>query len=430
MESSAPPPSSEITSPPSKPPGGKRKKIFIITVIILLLVAISTIFAFLFIATKAPTATTPSVPTSSVQEDDFARQYLKGCQKDKKVTFTHFPVALSQLGHLEPMGKVSDGHVTPTDHAYLAPLDQAAADNTTDVVMPADGVVTSIQAMPAQYIGDKNQQVAAEDHRLVITHNCQYVSIFIHVHQLSDTLKAAAGTLQPNTQKEASIPLKAGDTLGKIGGNPVDWSLMDATKKLSGLITPNLYKSEPWKIHVIDPVSVYTGELQAQLIAKSLRTTAPYGGKIDYDKKGALIGNWFREGTNGYTGTNQERYWDGHLSIAPNYIDPSATTVSLGNWQGKAAQFTASSGAPNPETVTGASGPVKYELIEQSYTSPSGVQLDGQLVKGAQVVQTGSIKGVILVEVLEGEKVKVELFPGKTAAQVAGFTSAATTYYR
>jgi hypothetical protein len=329
------------------------------------------------------------------------------------------------------MGKVKDGHVTPTDHVYLAPLNQQAADNTTDVFMPADGTVTTIAAMPAEYIGDAKQQVAPEDHRLVIAHNCQYVSIFIHVHQLSDALKSAlGGSLKPNEQKQVSVELKAGDKLGKIGGNPVDWTLADAKQTLKGFITPSLYNGESWKIHAIDPISVYSGATKTSFIAKSLRLVEPYGGKIDYDQPGALIGNWFREGTNGYAGASQDRYYDGHLSIAPNSIDPASITVSIGNWSGKAAQMTVK-GKVDPAAVRAGSAAVKYELQSIAYQRPNGQAWSGgAYVRGMTVSAAGSFAGTILFQVLAGEKLRVETFPNKTAAEVTGFTSAAQTYVR
>lgn len=361
---------------------------------------------------------------------EFARQYLQGC-KDRSVSFTHSPLPISQMAYMIPMGQMSDGHVTPTDHVYLAPLNQNAPDNTYDVVMPADGTVSVVAAMPAQYIGDKNQQVAPEDHRIAVMHNCQYVSIFIHVHQLSEKLQAAlGGKLEPNTSKQVSVELKAGEKVGKIGGNPVDWTLTDTKQTLGGFITPDLYKTESWKIHTIDPVSVYTGSAKADLIAKSLRTVEPYGGKIDYDKKGALIGNWFREGTNGYAGASQERYWDGHLSVVPDHIDPSGKVVSVGNWNGKAAQMMVK-GSVDPATVTEATGIVKYELIRMSYSTASGQQWTGGMMqRGMKASQGGPMQGTAVFQVQAGEKLKAEFFPGKSAAQVSGFTAAAQTYVR
>jgi hypothetical protein len=330
------------------------------------------------------------------------------------------------------MGKTSDGHVTPTDHVYITPLNPSAADNSYNVVMPADGRIVEVGAMPAQYVGDMaGAKVAPEDHRIVIAHSCRYYSIFIHVHQLSEKVKAEVGTLAPNTQKQVAIALKAGDPIGKIGGSPVDWTMVDVESNLKGFVTPKLYEGEPWKIHTIDPFSMYTGSLREQLEAKSLRSTKPIGGKIDYDKKKTLQGNWFKAGTHGYQGATPDRYYDGHLSIAPDYIDPDTTIVSIGNWQGKAAQFVVK-GKVDPTTATKATSPVKYELIARNYETPEGAPWNGRsgLVKGLKVSQRGAVVGTIAFEIEDGEKLRLETFPGKTAAQVTVLTPAAQIYER
>jgi len=369
-------------------------------------------------------------PAQANNTPAFLEQYGRAC-KDRPITLSASPIPLTQLGHIEPLGKVQDGHVTPTDHLYVSPKSMQAADNTTDVVMPADGTVVEIGAMPSQYIGDRQQQTAPEDHRLVIAHSCRYFSIFIHVHKLSATLASAVGALEPNSSKQVSIELKAGDVLGKIGGNPVDWTYVDTTKTLRGFVTPNLYKGEPWKIHTVDPLALYNGDLKTKLEAASLRSKAPLGGKIDYDMKGALIGNWFREGTAGYSGTDQSRYWDGHLSIAPDYIDATTNIVSIGNWDGKAAQY-AVKGAFDASKITKASGLTKVELIQRSYTQPNGTSWQGNAkpTKGLMVAQDMQSVGTILFEVQDGEKLKVEKFIGKSPAQVSGFTASAQTYVR
>lgn len=409
-----------------------RKKKLIVIIAAVLVVLVGGLVAYL--VTKKDNKTDGSSDSSNTNQQTnqtqsaFAADYANVC-KQRDVTFSSAPLPMDQLGFIIPMGQMNDGHVTPTDHVYVSPINTAAADNTFDVVMPADGTVVNISAMPSQYVGDRNQQTATEDHRVVIAHNCRYYSIFIHIHQLSDALKEAVGTLQPNENKNVIIELKAGDKLGKIGGNPVDWSLMDVTQTLKGFITPDLYKREAWKVHVIDPISVYSGSLKSQLIAKSLRSAEPYGGKIDYDKRGALIGNWFQEGTNGYEGANMERYWDGHLSVVPDHLDPSSTIVSIGNWEGKAAQM-AVKGKVDPAAVTKATGPVKYELMGISYVA-DGQSFNAQRpAKNITIRQDGTVKGTIMFEVGDNEHLKVQTFPGKSAAQVTGFTDAAKTYVR
>lgn len=362
----------------------------------------------------------------------FAGQYKDAC-KDRKVSFTSGPMPASQLSYIEPLGKVSDGHVTPTDHVYLHGADFNAGANAYDAIMPADGTVVEVSAMPGQYIGDTNQQTAAEDHRLVISHSCRYYSIFIHVHRLDPILQQAVGDLTPNTSKRVSMELKAGDKLGKVGGSGFDWTAVDTSKKLAGFISPELYQGEPWKIHTISPFDLYAGSLRRELESKSLRTFSPLGGKIDWDQRGRLIGNWFRAGSGGYsgqTGNNAGRYWDGHLSVAPDYIDGKTIIISIGNWGGTAKQMAAKSNF-NPANISAGSGPVKVELTPLSYNLADGSPwAGGAPAKGMKVSTSGPTAGIILFEVQKGEKLRVEKFIGKTAEQVSSFTGAAETYER
>jgi hypothetical protein len=379
--------------------------------------------------TTTPPSQTPTPDTSTIPA--FAQQYASVCQ-DRDVSFTYSPIALNQLAYMIPLGQVADGHVTPTDHVYLTALGQNSV-NSIDVVMPADGTVVNVSAMPDQYIGDRTDtQTAIEDHRIVIAHNCQYYSIFIHINQLSPAIQEVIGELAPNQSINTQIELKAGELIGKIGPNPVDWTFMDVTTTLTGFISPELYQGENWKIHTIDPTIVYTGDMKAQMEAKSLRSVEPIGGKIDYDEPGKLVGNWFQEGTNGYAGATMERYWDGHLAIAPNNIDPSVTIVSIGNWDDVARQY-AVKGTVDPAAVNSETGPVKYELVAFNFVKSDGTQwfANGQAVgKGLQAKRETTVVGTIMFEVMAGEKLKVEKFIGKTATQVSGFTSAAVIYER
>lgn len=364
-------------------------------------------------------------------DDLFMQQYGSGC-KDREVAFTSAPMKLEELAYIRPLGAVSDGHVTPTDHVYIGGPNQRAADNTYAVLMPADGTVSEVSAMPSEYIGDRTgQQVASEDHRIVISHSCRYFSIYIHIHKLGDKLKAATGTLQPNEGKKTDVELKAGEIVGYIGGSTFDWTPIDTTVKLPGFITPKLYEGEPWKIHTVSPFDLYSGSLKSELEAKSLRTVAPVGGKIDYDQRGKLIGNWFREGSGGYSGNNNQnegRYWDGHLSVAPDYIDPASTIVSIGNWTGSARQFVVS-GTADPAKITEKDGMVKYELKRLNYGT-NQLASGGAPTKGIRPNQSESVEGTIAFQVLSGEKLKVEKFPGKMAAEVTAFTGAAQMYER
>ena len=114
-------------------PAKSRKKLIVIILIVLAL-AFAVFAAFKF---------------STDDKNDQGK--LKNC-KDREVSFTSLPVAKEQFAHFVPMGQVMDGHVTPTDHVYLI---GKGAPETNTLLMPADGTVTTVSAMPAQYVGDR-----------------------------------------------------------------------------------------------------------------------------------------------------------------------------------------------------------------------------------------------------------------------------------
>lgn len=365
----------------------------------------------------------------------FSQSYSDTCE-ERDVAFTSPPMKMQDLGFIRPLGAMLDGHVTPTDHVYVGPVNSQVPDNTYPVIMPADGTVVEVSRMPDQYVGDRaGQQLASEDHRIVISFSCRYFAIFIHIHKLADTLRSQIGSLSPNESKRTTLALKAGETVGFIGGSTFDWTPVDTSSTLTGFITPDLYKGEPWKIHTVSPFELYTGELRSQLEAKSLRTAAPIGGKIDYDQKGKLIGNWFRSGSGGYSGNTKagaapDRYWDGHLAIVPDYIDPAYTIVSLGNWQDKAQQFLATTQL-DPAAISEQSGMTKIELSMFSYVSDGSPQWRADsFAKNIHPKAMGKGVGTLAVQVLPGEKLKIEKFIDKTPAQVTAFTGAAETFER
>ncbi len=141
-------------------------------------------------------------------------------------------------------------------------------------------------------------------------------------------------------------------------------------------------------------------------------------GQGSYDIDGKLIGNWFLEGTNGYAGPTdtsaQFTYWKGHLAVFYNFIEPSQVDMSFGDWDGKPLQFTVKSG-PDPNTVGVEDGLVKYELAPYpsnhapNYSAPDGV---------------------VLYQLLEDRKLKVQTFSNMRVEQVGGFTEDALIYVR
>ena len=346
------------------------------------------------------------------------------CSEDR-LTFEFPPVDLEAIEFVVPLGLMSNSHVTPVDHQYFQNI--LEPEREIDVYSPAAGTVTTIEHFN-RAIADHNADHVVEDYRLIIEHSCRISSIFIHV----GTLAPALATLAPEAGGNArvDIAVAAGELIGTFRKN-VDYNVVDTAVTLQGLLVPEHYVREPWKIHAPDSFAYFTDTTREQLEAKSLRTLEPIGGRFDYDIDGRLVGNWFLLGTNGYTGADQQRYWAGHLAVAYDYIDSSLIVVSLGTFDGVSRQFAVRGNAPDPGDVSTVTGPIAYELVGHEYWAGDSRWDRRTLFKGIEARDGGGpVQGVVLFEVLADQQLRVEIFPGATAAQVDGFTEAALIYER
>ena len=164
-----------------------------------------------------------------------------------------------------------------------------------------------------------------------------------------------------------------------------------------------------------------------------MRSADPIDGRLDWDVDGKAVGTWFREGTNGYAGSEQMAQsvtgYAGHLALAYDSIDPKALIFSIGDYQGKPTQFAIKGNDPDWATVDQSSGVVKYELAKEQYSTATGKPWDFTYSPGVKL-SAGSSQATVLLQLIEKQKMKVEVFPGKTPAQVSGFTGAALIYNR
>ncbi|MCH7844414.1 MAG: hypothetical protein IH850_01090 [Acidobacteria bacterium] len=341
-----------------------------------------------------------------------------------RVTFDYPPVDLERIEYVTPLGLMSGSHVTPVDHQYYQNFKEPDWDIT--VYSPAAGTITDIQHMQQTVSDGPGEPI--DDYRLVIEHTCTISSIFIHVGQLSPRLSEVAPSA--GGYARIDLPVEAGETIGSFRRN-VDYNVIDLEVTLEGLLVPAHYEQESWKIHTPDPFDYFTGEIQEVLIAKSLRTVEPFGGRFAYDIDGRLVGNWFQRGTNGYAGVDRDRYWAGHLAVAYDLFDPSHVVVSIGTFDGASAQLGVRGSGPDPRDVSIESGVIVYELVDYDY------YVDGErwdrvsLAKGIEARGLdGRIHGVVLFQLLDDRTLRVETFPGKTAPQVTGFTTSALIYER
>lgn len=345
------------------------------------------------------------------------------CQNPAPVTFTYAPLDLKDTGYIIPMGRTSGEHVTPTDHTYFAPATFNTSTTHYPVYAPADGVINHVEWV--QEPGD---------FRLIINHSCDVSTIFIHLNKLAEPIASQSKELSLQQKNvRVDVPVKAGDILGYIGGETFDFSAHDTTITLPGYVNPSRYaKDEPWRIHTVDPFNYFTPALAQQLKAKTIRTTPPIAGKIDHDIAGTLQGVWFLAAVKDYGKAERlSDYWQSHLTIAPHHLDPSQYIFSIGDYQGKPAALAINNAALSPNKITPTSGPVKYELQHfDLINNTTGQSWNRRSYAKSISVAPDQTQATVLLQLINNTTLKLEIFPGRSPAQVTNFTSGARTYER
>jgi len=369
-------------------------------------------------------------PNLTPTQKQFRKSWQRNCEGTGPVTLTHLPMKETDFSSIIPLGLLAGAHVTPIDHLYFSPADRNSPRDAYPVFAMGDGYLIEVQR---RGINVDTGQARAEEFRYTFQHTCTFFTYFDLVTSLSDEVKTAFPEVMTRGHAIGHMKVKGGQEIGRIGGQTLDTAIYNLDLTLKGFIHPELYDGEAWKIHTDDFFKYWPAVLKQKMLARNVRSAEPRTGKIDYDVDGKLIGNWFKEGTKGYIDeSNPDRsyYWEGHLAIVPDVYDPSFIRVSIGNWQGKAMQFAVKGNAPDPATV-GVGEPIKYELVQHSYVKADGTSWDNfsytPVVKGKAMDR---VMGVVLFQLIENRQLKAEFFPGKTAAQVTGFTDQAWRYYR
>lgn len=365
------------------------------------------------------------------EADDLNIVWSRGkCQGQGAVQFGTLPMKPEDFSTYLPYGMLADAHVTPIDHGYFSPMNFQSPRDTYEVRAVADGTIIQIGTRN-KVVGDQNHnQAKAVEYRLDIEHNCTVYSYFDLITSLAPDIKErldkAGGEFF-----SGRISVKEGQLIGRIGGQTLDFAVYNNDVRL-GFMNPKSYEGEPWKIHTDDPYKYFKDPARSILLSKNPRMAEPRAGRIDYDLAGKSIGNWFAEGTAGYKGVNRERYWDGHLALVPDFLDPTQIRFSIGNFGGVAKQFGVKGNQPDPAAVDVSAGLVKYELVQFSYIDKETKQgwMMMSTPAGVESVNAGFIQGVALIQMVEEGRLKAEVFPGKTATQVSGFTNKAKIYVR
>lgn len=422
-----------------KPKKSKKKLIIIAAVALLALLAGAAVFALT--KNDKPKQSMSGETTSndgSKKGDQFSTdpvekgKYLSGgsCQGTGSKKLGSAPMNVTDLSIIEPYGLVAGGHVTPVDHQYYWGKIQRAAANTYDVLAPGDGNLVSIEVRP--------KATGPADVRGVISYSCTFFSYFDLANSLSPELaaKMPSGWEKVNGPQYVNIPVKQGQVVAKVGGQSLDYAVWDTTKTLPGLLVAKAYNNtEPWKVNTVEPNNYYTDAVKAAVAPYYVRSVAPIDGKLDYDIDGMVAGNWFKKGTNGYIGAfkssdyNPQSYADGHLSIAPDFLDPTGWVFSTGAIN-HGSQYTIKLPSVTPDKVGTGNGMVKYQLSQLEHVDQNGVKWLGATVPKSIKLSAAADQGTVLVQLTAKRELKVEVFMGKTLAQVSAFTDKAITYTR
>lgn len=354
------------------------------------------------------------------------------CTGKGSVPYTAELLRLNDLANIVPLGRMFDSHVTPTDHQYWQPLDRNASYNQYKLYAPADGHIVSLaRTLPGRVTTIDQAATTTEiEYNMTIEHTCDFSTILLHVHSLPQSILDQVTFDSSNRAPSVRIKVTAGQEIGTVGGTTFDIITVDVTKKLSGFVNEKTYEGEPWKIYSQDTVAYYAEPLRTQYYSKISRTAQPVGGRIDYDKDGFAVGNWFRQGTVGYVNNYSERYWDGHLAIAYDPHVPSQIIFSTGHsFDGKSAQFMVDPNSPDPATVDASKGIVTYNLYSYYYTTSNGTSWNGAFAaKDLKMVKNGGLKGKVLLQVQPDKTLKVEMVP--VGSSQTTFSGAAQIYTR
>lgn len=382
---------------------------------------------------SSPSATKTGIPKGN----PFSQNLSRGrCQGSGTVMFTNLPMALSDMSTVLPYGTMVGAHVIPTSHGYFGPADYKSARDQYPVYAIADGYIVNVSHR-GEAIGDnQDPKHVTDEYQMWFEHSCTFYTYYDLLTSLSPDLAQSVGKLTGFENKNVRIPIKAGQLVGRIGGQTVDFGVWNFEKTPDYFVNPKSYEVD--RPYLDDMFKYFAEPIRTQLLTKAARVAEPRSGKVDYDIAGKLVGGWFKVGSGGFNGppdiqqTADRRYWDGHLAIAYDYIDPTSIKFSIGNYNGVATQFGMKDNAPDPATIGVDSGLIKYELVQGGYIDGDTGQpwmLDHVIAK-PQFKTGGQVQGSVLLQMIAADKLKLQVFPNKTASQITNFTEDAQLYER
>jgi hypothetical protein len=290
--------------------------------------------------------------------------------------FTVLPVTMPSGATITPLGHIQPvGHVLPTDHVYFYatdidhPLQQDTV--TRPVYAPGEGVVTWMY-LPSGH----------PDGKVMFRMTSTFYYYLDHVR------------IDPSLTVGRVV--HAGEYVGTTNpGSALDLGAYDLSTTLTGFLAPERYPAQTQ--HCVSPWRYFTEPLRSQLYAQMRRVpSAPdRDGHIDYDIAGRLAGNWFHESLPKTVETSGPDGWPRSLAFAYDFRDPTLVRISIGGTIATPGMWAVPTDAPRPEHVSVADGVVSYRLL---------------------YLESQQQSGLMLVEMLAPDRIRVEVFEGSQAS--------------
>ena len=187
------------------------------------------------ITTARPVATSTPAPLATPIPQPKAPPLGRPCSEFGDVTFTAPPMSVADIFYIRPMGSISTSHTIPTDHIYIHPNNLGAPTvpfgperypPPFQVMAPGDGYIVGIDTMAGHLRpAPDGQPILVEDYYIEIYHSCTVSSVYIHVNELAREIVEVTGEFGEgsrwtwrDTPDKATIPVKAGQVIGKVGG--------------------------------------------------------------------------------------------------------------------------------------------------------------------------------------------------------------------
>ncbi len=339
------------------------KKLHLILLIAIPLLVIGASAYLLLKKTDTPIESVKGILNTDSQAVKIGKKFSNGsCEGSGRKLMTTAPMKPKDIRMILPYGTMVGAHVMPTSHQYLEPWDRKLGRDTYEVRAAMDATLYSISRR-AQNV--ESGQASPEEFQLWFAVSCTHFYYYDLMTSLSpDLRKTFDQEKRQGDYASVRIQVKAGQVLGKIGGQTLDYGVWDTELPAAAdILVPKHYEWDGFRLYLADPLNYYTNELKQIILSKYVRTAKPISGKVDYDIDGKLVGGWFLKGTGELTGGQSPKYWTGHLAIAPEYLDPSVYLISVGDFAGEEKQFSISRSAPDPKNVGVETGLVKYDLL-------------------------------------------------------------------